>query len=92
MRREASKPEAPVQVQAACAPPWPAPPLPGFPPPWLSTWDLEVEVAGAANGGNGRSLSAPGDTFLHASLTSYLHGEGASCEGEEENQGHGSPA
>lgn len=55
-------------------------------PPWLfsasvaSTWDLEVEVTGAANGGNGGCLSASGDTFLHASLASHLHGEGASCK------------
>ena len=43
-------------------------------PPWLSsafavpTWDLEVEVTGATNGGNGGCLSAPSDAFLHASL------------------------
>lgn len=44
-----------------------------------STRDLEVEVTGTADGGNGRCLSTPGDAFLHAALASHLHSEGASC-------------
>lgn len=62
-------------------------PCPALPRLLLAhTWDLEVEVTGAANSGDGRCLPAPGDAFLHAALASNLHSEGASCRGERASQ------
>lgn len=55
-----------------------------FPAP---TWDLEIEVTGAANGGNGRCLSPPRDAFLHATLTGNLHSERASWRGRGRGSG-----
>lgn len=43
------------------------------------TWYLEVDVTGAAHGGDGRSLALPGDAFLHSTFTQHLDSERTSC-------------
>ena len=45
------------------------------------TWYFEVEVARAAHGGDGGSLSLPGDTLLHPALARHLHRKWTSCVG-----------
>lgn len=43
------------------------------------TWDLEVEVAGAADSGDGGRLLPACDALLNPPLTCHLHREGAPC-------------
>ena len=43
------------------------------------TWYFQVEVTGAADGGDGGRLALPGDALLHPPLAQHLHGERTSC-------------
>lgn len=45
----------------------------------IPTWDLKVEVTGAANSGDGGRLPPACDALLHPPLSRHLHREGAPC-------------